>query len=389
MEPLSPSKIIQTLGRILDIDASLRGKAYLQALAANIARVFGSSHLIIGKAVNGEHSAVETEIFMVRGVSQQNFIYDLDGTPCSNVLDGERVCFYGHHVAERFPEDVFLSDEGIQSYIGVPIFGYDNQLYGLLAVLDTEIYKQREMYVALMDLLSNRIGAELQRIHIEEDLREQVHLQTLALERKNHELEEMVLKLQQLKSEVIAQSQIDFLTQVYNRRAFFKLAESRIQLANEKGRAMTVLFVDIDHFKRVNDQYGHAVGDVVIRESAALIKRSLRSSDILCRFGGEEFVVLLANSNQHSAEKMATRILQAFRGNPIQASDATCDVTVSIGLACQCGHIDLHELVKQADKALYEAKGAGRDQYCVFLPADETGSASDQEETLYPIASCA
>lgn len=389
MQPLSPTKIIQTLHQLLDIDRNLHGKAYLKALAHNISRVFGSSHLIIGKALNGSLTSVETEIFMVNGHQKENFVYDLHGTPCSTVLGDERVCFFGHSVAKRFPEDVFLADESIESYIGVPIFGYDNQLYGLLAVLDTEVYKHREMYIALMDLLSNRIGAELQRIHIENDLREKVHVHTLALERKNRELQETIQELQHLKDNVEAQSQIDFLTQAYNRRAFFDLAESRIQLANEQDKSMAVLFVDIDHFKKVNDEHGHAVGDVILREAATVIKRSLRTSDILCRFGGEEFVVLLAGATQSSAAKMAERVIRAFRHKSILVSNQTCAVTVSIGLASSQGAIDLQKLIQQADTALYEAKAGGRDQYRIFESGSSTGSTGSTTSQTTPQTSLA
>lgn len=382
MQPLSPHKITQTLHHILDINRSFHGKVYLRALSANISQVLGSSHLLIGKAVGNRLESVETEIFMVDGCQQENFIYDLQGTPCSNVLTGQRVCFYGHSVATRFPDDVFLTDERIESYIGVPIFGYDDQLYGLLAVLDTEVYKHREMYIALMDLVSNRIGAELQRIHIEDDLREKVRLHTLELEQKNQELEATIQELQQLKAGVEAQSRIDFLTQAYNRRAFFELAESRIQLANEHDKSMAVLFVDIDHFKKVNDDYGHAVGDVILREAAALIKRSLRTSDLLCRFGGEEFVVLLAGATEVSALKMAERIVRAFRHKSMLVSNQKCGVTVSIGLTSQQGGtIDLQTLIKRADEALYEAKANGRDQCRVFQQQTQEEKSAAQAVT--------
>lgn len=162
----------------------------------------------------------------------------------------------------------------------------------------------------------------------------------------------------------------DSLTGVYNRRYIDRRLLEEIARARRQQYRIACLYIDIDHFKRVNDTHGHQGGDEVLRETAARIKQELRLSDALGRYGGEEFVVLLINASLASAAVVAERIRAGVAGLPILVpGDAQASVTVSIGVA---GLADAtpaigieaaaRQLVAQADAALYQAKEGGRNR---------------------------
>jgi len=125
---------------------------------------------------------------------------------------------------------------------------------------------------------------------------------------------------------------------------------------------ISLLVIDIDFFKKVNDAYGHSVGDGVLKEVAATIQHSIRTTDMLFRYGGEEFVVLLTNSDCDDSSVIADRILESVRDINMEVAGQKLDVSVSIGLACRNKLDNGTTLFQRADKAMYEAKNEGRDQ---------------------------
>src|SRR5471032_1903206 len=162
----------------------------------------------------------------------------------------------------------------------------------------------------------------------------------------------------------------DSLTGVYNRRYIDRRLLEEIARARRQDYPISFMYLDIDHFKRVNDTVGHQGGDEVLREVAQRIKAELRLSDALARFGGEEFVVLLIDADLDSAAFVAERIRASVAGALISVPHQTqVSITVSIGVACLAGgdhggedEAIAHALVAQADEALYEAKGTGRNR---------------------------
>jgi diguanylate cyclase (GGDEF)-like protein/PAS domain S-box-containing protein len=169
-----------------------------------------------------------------------------------------------------------------------------------------------------------------------------------------------------LEQRLLELASTDPLTQAANRRAFLTTATQSLQEAKRHGRGWSMLMLDADHFKRINDSHGHQTGDLVLQQLAQTMRDCLRESDILGRFGGEEFAIALPETSSKQAESLAARLLDAVRELRIQASNGqTIQVTVSIGIASLGAETeDLESLTKQADDALYAAKADGRNRYC-------------------------
>lgn len=157
------------------------------------------------------------------------------------------------------------------------------------------------------------------------------------------------------------QASTDFLTGVDNRRAFLNKAEEEFVRTQRYKRPFTLMLIDVDKFKRVNDMYGHLVGDRVLRDVVLACKSALRETDILARTGGEEFAVILLESEIGTAYQVALRIQEKVKEVIVQAEDNQNQVTVSIGIAMRNDDdTDLESIYKRADDALYEAKNSGR-----------------------------
>ncbi len=155
----------------------------------------------------------------------------------------------------------------------------------------------------------------------------------------------------------------DPLTGLANRRRFMAFATEEQARAQRYGRAMTVLMVDADFFKRVNDQYGHAAGDQVLRRIAAVLAAGVRSHDMVARFGGEEFVALLVETGPLGAMTVAERLRQTIAREPVATDAGPVPITVSIGAAGTAGpDADVEQLIARADEALYTAKRSGRNR---------------------------
>ena len=154
----------------------------------------------------------------------------------------------------------------------------------------------------------------------------------------------------------------DPLTGLYNRRYMAShLATLLAQSASQHGTAVAIL--DLDHFKQVNDTHGHPAGDDVLREVGNRIVRNIRGIDMACRYGGEEFVVLMPDTDLESSEVVANRLLNAIGGKPIQTRSAgELTVTCSIGCTSSIAGDTADSLLKRADEALYEAKHGGRNR---------------------------
>jgi diguanylate cyclase (GGDEF)-like protein len=158
----------------------------------------------------------------------------------------------------------------------------------------------------------------------------------------------------------------DPLTKIYNRKAFFEIAEEIYELSKRENNELSVLLLDIDHFKKINDTYGHLIGDEVLKFISNNISSLLRKSDLFARYGGEEFIALLPNTKLNDAKKIAQKINNYIYNNPYVDKKHTIKLSISIGIADKKEENNFIEIVNKSDNALYIAKNNGRNCVKVF-----------------------
>jgi diguanylate cyclase (GGDEF)-like protein len=166
------------------------------------------------------------------------------------------------------------------------------------------------------------------------------------------QIDKDMMKLKELSS-------IDSLTGIKNRRSFFEASENHFKLAKRKDLALCVIMLDIDFFKKVNDTYGHVVGDEILKFLVINVKKSLRKSDIFARYGGEEFIILLPDTTLEGGIKTAEKIRKRIESTTYK-KDVEVNITISLGIAELKHEKTLTELIQKADEALYKAKKGGR-----------------------------
>lgn len=217
----------------------------------------------------------------------------------------------------------------IKSWIGIPLVTKD-RIIGLMTLDSTKCDFFTEEHVRLATAFADQVAIALDNAQL------YARMQTLA--------------------------RTDSLTGVANRRAFFERSEREIERARRFGRPLTVLMIDIDHFKRVNDTYGHAIGDEVLTKLAQRCRQQLRMVDVFGRYGGEEFAALLSEADVNDACIVAERLRKTI-STPIHTDAGAVSVTTSMGIAAlDPANPDLDTVLQRADQALYRAKEAGRDR---------------------------
>lgn len=159
----------------------------------------------------------------------------------------------------------------------------------------------------------------------------------------------------------------DVLTRMLNRKFLPVVIGNEITIAQRSGQRFSVLAVDIDHFKTINDSYGHDAGDLILQQTAEMLSSHSRAGDYVFRMGGEEFLMILVDINDSNARKVAEKLRRMIEAEPLQLTDGRKHrVTVSIGVATYNGHPDYQHLLRQADQAMYQAKQTGRNRVVAF-----------------------
>lgn len=238
---------------------------------------------------------------------------------------------YAREMAFAVPPVVF--EQGIVSGLSVPMF-LEQRVVGAMLVHSRTRRRFGDGDMQLLSLIANQTAVAMEKAR--------------------------------LFGEVQQLAATDSLTGLHNRRHFFELAEREFERARRYGRPLAAIMLDIDHFKHVNDSYGHAIGDQVLRVIASRCQESLREIDVLGRYGGEEFVALLPENDLEGACKAAERLRLRVADTPMDTLRGPLTVTISLGVAAfteSCPGPS--ELLNQADAAMYAAKAAGRNRVVV------------------------
>lgn len=225
----------------------------------------------------------------------------------------------------RFRDNPYVVGEPwVRFYMGVPLSTPDGYNIGALCAVDDKPHQPTEDQVAMLQ--------DLARIVMDE------------------------LELRQMAT-------TDSLTGALTRRAFLHSAAHELEQMRRYGHTMSAVMLDVDHFKRVNDRYGHPTGDLVLRSIVSHCREIMRRADVLGRLGGEEFAILLPETDLSGAAAIAERLRHGVEATPIEAGDATVRVTISLGVAAlESAEQGVERVLAAADAALYEAKTTGRNR---------------------------
>ena len=257
---------------------------------------------------------------------------------------------------DYFTKSEKLPDSDWTVHVFIPVDDVDSR-----ARLDAVITLAMLAFVAIVCLYIRQVRANLRD-------REESRLALLSahatLEQNHHELKLISERLQ-------ITAVTDPLTGAYNRRYFFDATEKLLFSQRSSDSSLSLIMIDIDYFKQINDQHGHPVGDMVLRELTDLARQLLRDGDLFVRFGGEEFMIALPNANAGDAVLIAKRLCEQVRSTRFTPLDADISVTISCGVsAYHRGEPDIDAAIKRADQALYMAKQQGRNRVILGEPCE-------------------
>jgi diguanylate cyclase (GGDEF)-like protein len=315
--------------------------------------------------------------------------YNLDYSSIFASLSG-LICFYGFlrvqlldvvpmardHIFEGMSEGMLVLDRNDR------IVDFNPALQAVLpivnqATIGASVFSVLNQYPAIMDqihansqdvvevsLLTDHVPAYFQcSISPVLDRRGRLIGKIISL----HNYTDMKQLLDQMREIAI----FDSLTGTYNRRHFNELASYEIYRSNRYGSSLALIMIDLDHFKLVNDTYGHEAGDIVLKNMADICRQNIRKTDILGRFGGEEFIIIMPETNLAAASEIAERLRAAIAQTPTQHEGFSITLTASFGVTSPASPSDssFDALLRQADRAVYEAKKNGRNRISTHVPA--------------------
>ncbi|GAB5459662.1 MAG: sensor domain-containing diguanylate cyclase [Henriciella sp.] len=252
-------------------------------------------------------------------------------------------------------EEYFLSQTGglnlpaFRSIAGVPLCDPNGKRFGTLCIADDKVRAFTGGDLQLLSSFGNCVSND-------------ICVRSAARYAVND-----LVNLEEEKCELFELATIDPLTKALNRRAFYRFGDRELRRSKRDYTSLTTLMLDIDHFKSVNDDHGHAMGDQVLAKLVAVSANMLRQEDLVGRLGGEEFGIVLVDTDAAGAAKVAERIRGAIKQFTFPGDMGPFSVTVSIGIS-QLDHGDssINEALERADNALYKAKRSGRDRVEIF-----------------------
>ena len=250
------------------------------------------------------------------------------------------------------------------SIISVPVSAV-NGLIGVLNISHPDANYFSEWHIRLLQIYKNMMGELITNYRLPRQIEEQIAARTKMLEAA---LENM----KQLKKYHESMSMLDELTGLYNRRYFYMQIEAALARSKRYRQPLCLLVLDLDYFKAINDNYGHGFGDIVLKDVANSLREEIRESDILARFGGEEFVITFTDIDRKKGKLFAERIRKRIASLGWKVQGQEVKITASIGVHClveealEQDNFDIDALLNYADQALYAAKTAGRNRVVFF-----------------------
>ncbi|MDP2755216.1 MAG: sensor domain-containing diguanylate cyclase [Nitrospirota bacterium] len=272
----------------------------------------------------------EIEVLRQLGLpAQKKKIFTLKGTLLDMVVKNKEPFYLSDVRHYRSPIMPFKTDN-LGSVFVLPML-YEKEILGMLALLSEKINALSPYQIELLEVLGNQAST------------------SIANARFHAEIERLAIT--------------DGLTGLFNHRHFQERLSQEFSRIDRFSEPLSVLIIDIDHFKKINDTYGHPVGDAVLKGVADKIRKTIRNIDISARYGGEEFAVILIGTDERGAMNMAERLRKAVMNKTFSADKNTFNVTISIGISTYTKGIKRkEELIEKADKALYQAKRGGRNR---------------------------
>ena len=321
----------QAFRSIVEGTSAQTGNEFFQSLVRHLASALPAKCSMVSEILEGQDSKCR----IIAGWNGEQFVsdhqYEVTHTPYEGLLGG-RISFYSDGVQEVFPEEKFLQEIGAKSYAGVPFFDSSMNVLGHLVVFDRRPMLDKERTISILRVFASRAGAELERQRAEEIIKNMAY----------H----------------------DSLTGLPNRVLLIDRLTLALAHAHRVKKRLAVMFLDFDNFKLVNDNYGHSMGDLFLKEMGQKLKSAIREEDTLARLGGDEFILVLPElMDRENAVTLAEKLIKLGRepltldGNEIKSS-----FSIGISLYPDDG-ADYETLLKKADEALYKAKRKGRDGY--------------------------
>lgn len=272
-----------------------------------------------------------------------------------------------------FTQDRFVVAQRPKSIICLPVMNQGK----LVAILYLENNLTTGAFtpdrLEALNLIVSQIAVSFENARLYQSIERKVDERTRELSEKTELLNMANIKMQMeieqrklLEDELRKLASTDFLTGLFTRRKLFELGEREINRAKRAGAPLSLLIMDIDHFKSVNDTYGHAIGDEVLKDFAKVCREAFRSTDIVGRFGGEEFVTIMPDTHIPTANEVAERLRQNIEKRQFPVAGKILSYTVSIGLAgLNVDENSIDPLIARGDEALYKAKKTGRNKVVI------------------------
>jgi len=284
------------------------------------------------------------------------------------ISNGESIVLADAAEDEAYRDSVSILDLQLRSVMCVPLISRGEKL-GALYVENRSsggVFEDDELRA--LKYFAAHAAVAIENAMLNEDLEDRVALRTSELRQTVDELEHEIEARKRAEAELQRLAVTDPLTGTYNRRYFFEVAAKELARAQRYELNLTVAMIDLDHFKDINDEYGHAVGDQALVTMADCFCENLRQTDVLGRYGGDEFIILLPETNRKKARKMAERLRKRLIKALKKTNLFSKPLTISAGVYARSTdqEIGFDEIVERADQALYQAKQGGRNRVIVW-----------------------